>query len=213
MFWLFTIVGVVVLFGCNYLNYKKENTKIKGFFINKIFRETLAELIIVVLGVTIAINFSDKLEKKEAKEKLITLLEVSKTEIESTYNFNKFFISEYDKSNISISELKYNSKFNVSTLDNILSNDMVIVTLTPLSYSVLCNNINIAKDFYALISDADKDDEYIYVYVKALNSHLETILFEIDNEISYLDGKKSEVDINANYQNYFSSKYIPITEE
>lgn len=212
MVWLFTIVGVVVLFGCNYLNYKKENTKIKDFFINKIFRETLAELIIVVLGVTIAINFTDILEKKEAKEKLITLLEVSKTEIENTYNFNEYFISEYDKSNISISELKYNSKFNVSTLDNILGNDMVIVTLTPLSYSVFCNNIDIAKDFYTLISEANKDDEYISMYVKALNSHLETILFEIDNEISYLDGKKSEEDINANYQKYFSSKYIPITE-
>ena len=38
-------------------------------------------------------------------------------------------------------------------------------------------------------NNADNEDGNIYTYVKGINSHLETILYEIDNEIIIFEGK------------------------
>lgn len=64
-----------------------------------------------------------------------------------------------------------------------------MVTITPLSYRIFCNNLDNANKFNTLLMKADAKDENIYRYVNAIDSHLENILFEINNEILHLKGE------------------------
>ena len=152
-------------------------------------------------------------EKKENKQRTIALLEATKSEIEESYNLNSAFISKYDEGNFTIGELKYNASCNLSTLNKVLDNDMVIVTITPISYQVLCNNMDNANIFNDMRNNADNEDGNIYTYVKGINSHLETILYEIDNEILYLKGKYTEKNVQNKYYEHIETKYIPIDTE
>lgn len=116
-------------------------------------------------------------------------------------------IEQYDQKNIGVAQLKYNVKNNNATLRKILDNSMIIVTISSLSYRVLCNNVDNANNFYDFIARADKKDKGIYTYIRTMNSHLETIMFEIDNEILYLKGKRSEKNLKVMYNHYFNTKY------
>lgn len=62
-------------------------------------------------------------------------------------------------------------------------------------------------------NNSDNEDENIYTYVKCINSHLETILYEIDSEILYLKGKYTEKNVQNKYYKYIETKYIPIDTE
>lgn len=132
---------------------------------------------------------------------------------QESYNLNSAFISKYDEGNFTIGELKYNASCNLSTLNKVLDNDMVIVTITPISYQVLCNNMDNANIFNDMRNNADNEDGNIYTYVKGINSHLETILYEIDNEILYLKGKYTEKNVQNKYYKHIETKYIPIDTE
>lgn len=209
MILIFTIIGIFVLFLLKYYIYNKENRgiKLKEFLISKKFCETLIELMIIVLGATIAINFTNIQEKQKDKQNAIDLLEEARFEIYESYKLNKVLIEQYDQKNIGIVQLKYNAKNNNATLRKILDNSMIIVTISSLSYRVLCNNVDNANSFYDFIARADKKDKAIYTYIRTMNSHLETIMFEIDNEILYLKGKRSEKNLKVMYNHYFNTKY------
>lgn len=72
------------------------------------------------------------------------------------------------------------------------------------------DNANIFND---MRNNADNEDGNIYTYVKGINSHLETILYEIDNEILYLKGKYTEKNVQNKYYKHIETKYIPIDTE
>lgn len=215
MILLFSVVGIFVLFALKYFIDKKDNAniKVKEFIVSKKFLEAVTELIVIILGATIAINFTNIQEKKENKQRTIALLEATKSEIEESYNLNSAFISKYDEGNFTIGELKYNASCNLSTLNKVLDNDMVIVTITPISYQVLCNNMDNANIFNDMRNNADNEDGNIYTYVKGINSHLETILYEIDNEILYLKGKYTEKNVQNKYYEHIETKCISIDTE
>ena len=183
MILLFSVVSIFVLFALKYFIDKKDdaNIKVKEFIVSKKFLETVTELIGIILGATIAINFTNIQEKKENKQRTIALLEATKSEIEESYNLNSAFISKYDEGNFTIGELKYNASCNLSTLN--------------------------------MRNNADNEDGNIYTYVKGINSHLETILYEIDNEILYLKGKYTEKNVQNKYYKHIDTKYIPIDTE
>jgi Mn2+/Fe2+ NRAMP family transporter len=94
MILLFSVVGIFVLFALKYFIDKKDNAniKVKEFIVSKKFLETVTELIVIILGATIAINFTNIQEKKENKQRTIALLEATKSEIEESYNLNSAFI-------------------------------------------------------------------------------------------------------------------------
>ena len=62
-------------------------------------------------------------------------------------------------------------------------------------------------DFESLKKIYTDVDKGIYTYIRTMNSHLETIMFEIDNEILYLKGKRSEKNLKVMYNHYFNTKY------
>ena len=80
MILLFSVVGIFVLFALKYFIDKKDNAniKVKEFIVSKKFLETVTELIVIILGATIAINFTNIQEKKENKQRTIALLEATK---------------------------------------------------------------------------------------------------------------------------------------
>ena len=209
MILILSIIGIFGLLFLEYYIYKRDNSniKIRQFILSNKFFEVLIELIIIVLGATIAINFSNLQEQKKDKEKSIALLKAAKVEIEESYNMNKHYISMYDEKKIGIGELKYNTSYNISTLNKIIDNDTVMVTITPLSYRIFCNNLDNANKFNTLLMKADAKDENIYRYVNAIDSHLENIIFEINNEIFNLKGRSTEKNLEKKYSSYIKLKY------
>lgn len=209
MILILSIIGILGLLFLEYYIYKRDNSniKIRQFILSNKFFEVLIELIIIVLGATIAINFSNLQEQKKDKEKSIALLKAAKVEIEESYNMNKHYISMYDEKKIGLGELKYNTSYNISTLNKIIDNDTVMVTITPLSYRIFCNNLDNANKFNTLLMKADAKDENIYRYVNAIDSHLENILFEINNEILHLKGRSTEKNLEKKYSSYIKLKY------
>ena len=163
MIWALSIIGIVSLVILNYMIYSRENPNAKIIWFVRSVQcwETLVELIVIVLGATLAINFSDMQSERENKEKVISLLEASRGEVGDSYAVNEYWISMYDANEATLGELKYNASYNIRTLDNILDNDVVIITLTPMSYSVFCNQIDLAGDFNEKIQEAENNDEYI----------------------------------------------------
>lgn len=111
MILILSIIGIFGLLFLEYYIYKRDNSniKIRQFILSNKFFEVLIKLIIVVLGATIAINFSNLQEQKKDKEKSIALLKAAKVEIEESYNMNKHYISMYDEKKIGLGELKYNT--------------------------------------------------------------------------------------------------------
>lgn len=213
MVWVMSFIGIVFLVILNYMIYRRENPdgKTRMFIRSKKCWETLIELIVIVLGATLAINFSDIQQARDNKEKVVLLLEASRGEVATSYLANEYWISKYETKEATLGELKYNLHYNIRTLDNLLDNDVVIITLTPISYSVFCNQIDLTNFFNKKLQESEEDDEYIYTYIKALNSHLENILFEIDNEILYLEGEYKAKEVEIKYNEFLKSKYIPIT--
>lgn len=67
MILLFSVVGIFVLFALKYFIDKKDNAniKVKEFIVSKKFLETVTELIVIILGATIAINFTNIQEKRK----------------------------------------------------------------------------------------------------------------------------------------------------
>lgn len=96
---IISIIGIISLLFLSYMIYRSDvtNPTITNFIISKDFFDTLREFILVILAATIAMNFSNIQDKKITKEKMITLLELSKSEIDSSYTQNQYFIDEYDK--------------------------------------------------------------------------------------------------------------------
>ena len=84
------------------------------------------------------------------------------------------------------------------------------MTLEELAAASNMDNANIFND---MRNNADNEDGNIYTYVKGINSHLETILYEIDNEILYLKGKYTEKNVQNKYYKHIETKYIPIDTE
>ena len=127
MILILSIIGIFGLLFLEYYIYKRDNSniKIRQFILSNKFFEVLIELIIIVLGATIAINFSNLQEQKKDKEKSIALLKAAKVEIEESYNMNKHYISMYDEKKIGIGELKYNTSYNISTLNKIIDNEIL----------------------------------------------------------------------------------------
>lgn len=143
MIWIFSIIGVCLLFICSYASFRQGNktSSVKSFLIDKSFRDMLIELIIVVLGVTIAINFSDVVEKRKTDSRMIELLKLGSAEVTSCYNLNEFWLSSYKEEGASLGHVKYNAQANVKTLENILNNESVMVSITPTTYVGLSNHI------------------------------------------------------------------------
>lgn len=172
MIWLFSATGICFLFIFSYFNYKQENAEasVKAFLKNKAFRDMAIGLISVILGVTIAINFSDVLEKNENNSRMIELLRLGANEIVNYYEHNESLLSEYKDGNMPIEKVKSKVMASTKTLENILINESVMVSLSPTTYVGLSNHIYLVNQFYSKLQEVQNDDREIAVCVVVMHS-------------------------------------------
>lgn len=117
------------------------------------------EFIVVVLGVTIAINFADVLETKSTNAKMMELLQLGSAEVIASYNVNEDFLSKYQEGEIPIGEVKANAKAKTQSLENILSSEGVMVSICSTTYVGLSNQIELVNAFYSTLEKLDMDSE------------------------------------------------------
>ena len=110
MVWIFSVLGVCLMFTCSFFNYRQENNtdSFKSYLKDKSFREITIELIVVILGVTLAINFSEILDKRETNARMKELLELGCAEVIASYNANEILLKSYKEKSTSVAEIKYN---------------------------------------------------------------------------------------------------------
>ena len=195
---------------------QEDNAKIKSFFgflMSVNFLKTIIELLVIILGATIAISFTQITEKKQARERMASLLKLAEAQITTSYAKNNFFLKRYDEDKGSIGELKYNSSCETSFIEYILENNEALITLTPFTISVLYSNNTNAKNFYETVNKADEKDENVKIYVQSINSHLNLMDEAIKAEIDYLEGRSSEEEIQKYYNDIIFSKFKIIPEE
>ena len=109
-------------------------------------------------------------------------------------------------------EVYYNINNYTGVLENLMDNDIVMVTLSAEGYARILNDLRILNDVYDRLMKLDSKNENVITYVKMMNSHCENLLFAMEIEEKYLNGQYSEKDIHTLYSDYISDKYIPIDE-
>lgn len=243
MVWIITVIGVIALFMFQYRMFcienkkpedikngnigtqqnnngnvatQEDNEKIKSFFrflMSVNFLKTIIELLVIILGATIAISFTQITEKKQAQERMASLLKLAEDQITTSYKSNVHFLTRYDKGKASIGELKYNSSCETIFIEYLLENNEALTTLTPFTISVLYNNNRNAKLFYETVNKADDKDENIKIYVQSINLHLILMDVAIKDEIDYLEGRSSEEEIQKHYHEILFGEFKTIPEE
>lgn len=161
---------------------------LKGYIKGEKFWKNVTEILIIVLGVTLATQVNDKHEKSKQKDKLVDLLQASQNEIEASLSFNNCFCELYENDKVTITFLK-NADCTLNTLEKIVENDDMIINMSSVSYSTFCNYIDLAYGSYKAIKEADNEDETILLEMKGLCKEQELLLFQIHNEIAYLSGE------------------------
>ena len=224
-----TSFGIVVLFVLNYClfflenrNSEKNNSEskslkgkksrkliiIKKYFRSENFLRTIIDLLVIILGATIAINFSEFQEKRHDKEQIATLLNLARQQIENEIMANEVSIEIYEESSNDLDELKYNMSYDISVIELILNNSDVLNTLTPYTISSLLSLKRNTDRFYKSIIEANHTDNNIPIYVKGLISQLQDMEKVIGFEIDYLEGKTSIKSIEERTQELIFSKYL-----
>lgn len=87
---LITCLGIFILFIIQFILYKKkQNTGLKKFLKSEQLLDIFKELLIIILGATIALNFTNVEEKEKTKETVMKLLEVTYNDISMQYVTNE----------------------------------------------------------------------------------------------------------------------------
>jgi len=181
----------------------EEYKRTKDFIKSKQLWNVIKELLVIILGVTLAINFTSSVEKKQNKEKVITMLESVTEEIRMQYFSNSSIIGAYSKDLIT-SEEAIQTEINGRTafIENILNNDTVIATTSPIMYSIMICNVDNINDSLSRISTEEGKD--LITSVRCVNNCFENILWAIEAEIKHLQGVYSEKKLHELYIQYIS---------
>lgn len=184
------------------------NQGVKQFVKSEQLWSVIKEFLAVLLGVTLAINFTSAVEKKQTQEKVIKMLDSVTGEITAQILFNEGFLDSYNEDKISDAELRNNAKGSTALIESILNNDTVIVTTSSTMYSMMINNVDIIQDLWSSVDKASGDD--LATTIKAINTHFKNILWAIQSETKYLQGKCSEDDLKKSYNEYINTVYTLI---
>lgn len=168
------------------------------------------ELLIIFIGAFIALYVTNYSENMDEKEKVMKLFKIANSEISNEYAHNQYLLAQYDVDSMKIEEVYYNTVNYTDVLENLMNNDTVMITLSAEGYSRILNDMRILNNAYNQLMTLDPQDENIILYLKMMNSHCENLLYSMEVEGKYLNGKYSEKDVHTLYYDYISNKYIPI---
>lgn len=174
--------------------------------------DLVKELLIIFIGAFIALYVTNYSENMDEKEKVMKLFDIASSEISMEYAHNQYLLEQYDADSMEIGEGYYNTVNYTDVLENLMDNDIVMVTLSAEGYGRILNDMRILNDVYDRLMKLDSKDESIITYVKMMNSHCENLLYAMEVEGKYLNGQYSEKDVHTLYSDYISDKFIPINE-
>lgn len=129
MFYI-TCFGILMLLLIQFKIYKKnQNGHIIEFIKSEQSLEILKELLVIILGATVALNFTNIEDKNQTKKTVTKLLEVVYNDISIQYGHNESLVNIYNEKKMSAKQVKYNIQYNTTLFENILNNDTIITTL------------------------------------------------------------------------------------
>lgn len=196
-------IGMCVLFIIQFWLYKrKESAGIMSFIKSDFLLEIIKDFLIVLLGATLALNCTDYVESRQTKEFVIKLLEITRNDIAAEYAGNTFLLTRYNEGKMSAAEVKVNVQNHSELIDTVLENDTVMITMSPLMYYMILNNVRILNQFYDSLNNISEDEEFVATIVLGMNRHAENILMALDASIEHLKGNYTDQNLDSVYQAY-----------
>ena len=183
--------------------------RLGAYFTSKSFIKRTIELLVIVLGATIAINFTEVYEKKQTREQVVGLLDLAQDQISASQVHNETILNDYAENN-ELGILKYNLSCDIDLISQILESEDALIILSPFtigsSYSVIreCNNSKL------FIEGADANDKNILLHYEMINSQLDLLNQIIDVEKKYVSGQLSKKEANNQFTNIMNNKFIRI---
>ena len=162
-----TVLSIILLLIIQFLLHK--NTvgrfelkweKILEFIKNIEILDLAKELLIIFIGAFIALYVTNYSENLDEKEKVIKLFNIASSEISTEYAQTQFFLEQYDAGSMEAEEVYYNINNYTGVLENLMDNDIVMVTLSAEGYARILNDLRILNDIYDRLMKLDsKNDE------------------------------------------------------
>lgn len=212
MFYI-TCFGILMLLLIQFKIYKKnQNGHLIEFIKSEQSLEILKELLVIILGATVALNFTNIEDKNQTKKTVTKFLEVVYNDISIQYGHNESLVNKYNEKKMSAKQVKYNIQYNTTLFENILNNDTIITTVSPLIYSMLINDFRNLNNFHDAVEEQSDNEDYIITMILSMNSHNENIMWALETEIKHLEGSYTENELENLYNEYINSKYIAIPE-
>lgn len=189
-------IGIIALFCIQFKLYKMEERKnIKEFLKSQQLWNVAKELLVIILGVTLAINFTSAVEEKETKEKVIKMLDSINLEIEAEYELCKILKEDYVSGEIDMERLALQLTHNTPFSEIILTNDIMVHTLSSDTYSEISVFIHDINRIHDTIIAGQVPSNMIWSRLSFIELFCEAIQRDIEMEKLYLQGKITEKEL------------------
>lgn len=207
----FTIIGCFILLVIQFVLYKKDNQhNILLFFKSNMFLKVCKDLLIIFLGAIIALNLTSYTERKETLNHVIKLLETARNDVNTQYAFNTEYLHRYNQKEMDINTARANVNKHYDIIKNILENDTIITTISPLGYSMLISEVRNLDSFYDCFQNKELDEEASIIGLTAMNSTCEGITVILDIEINRLKKDYTDRETENSYNDYLNERFVKI---
>lgn len=125
---------------------KEKKKSLFDFLTSADFSKAVIDLLVIILGATIAINITDLHEKKQTKEQVVQLLDLARKQAENNIELNEETLQSFNELRVEIGDLKDSVAYEVSMTELVIENNDAVITLTPVTISTLTSAINGIND-------------------------------------------------------------------
>ena len=194
--------GIIALFYIQFILYKMGKQKnFKEFIKSQQLWNVIKELLVIILGVTLAINFTSAVEERETKEKVIKMLDSIDLEIQTEYDLCKILREDYLAGEIDVDKLALKLTHNTAFSEIILTNDIVVNTMSPNLYVEMSYFIHSINRIHDAIIAGQVPSNMIRSRLNFIELFCESIQKDINIEKLYLQGKISEKELEYQRRN------------
>lgn len=178
---------------------KEKEKSLFDFLTSADFSKAVIDLLVIILGATIAINITDLHEKKQTKEQVVQLLDLARKQAENNIELNEETLQSFKELRVEIGDLKDSVAYEVSMTELVIENNDVVITLTPVTISTLTSAINVINDVCKKIDETDDPDKILNTYIPKINEQLTIMKEAAKIEIDYLEGRCSKQEAGERY--------------
>lgn len=216
-----TFLGCILLFAIEFILYvrekelNKKHIKSKGlinickeYIKSTVFMNGVKDFLIICLGATIALNCTAYVDNKDTENTVINLLEATKSDISVQYNMSSHFYEQYIEGIYSIDFVLANTKEQNKLIESILENDIIIITISPFSYSMLTSGVRNLETLYECLQIKNSSEEDYATVLLSINNTYEIIDFALDLEIKRLNGTYTDEYVEKMYEEYLNERFV-----